>query len=282
VSDLEVDPTGKMLRIATITPNVSALRQGKYQWSTVGTPENGVWTDLSISQVTPPGQVTGNQSVLQNWIMPTGPIGTYQFRVYYEAASGLSACLSDVEILTITGTVLAIPKLLSFTGASVSTGVKLSWTMEKDDEVNKYEIMKADENGIFRTIAIWMPQGTTIQVSYNYNDLSAITRGSYQLKIIGTTGETNYSNVITVKKIPSKTLEIELSPNPVVNMLKIILHGSLLTGKEKIVVKDIMGRVVTVPCNSSTLDVSRLSSGIYYLTVMDKNNNILTTTFIKQ
>jgi hypothetical protein len=284
VSDLEVDPSGKMLRIGSITVNVSALRQGKYQYSTVGT-QGGVWTDLALGQVTPPGQVTGNQSTLQNWITPTGPIGTWQFRVYYAAVpgSGLSTCLSDVEILTITGTVLATPKLLSFTGTTVASGVKFNWTLERDDEVGHYEIQKVDENNVFKTIALWLnPKNLTSNVNYEYVDqLYSSLGGAYRLKIIAKNGEVGYSNVVVVKKTPPNTLEVIAYPNPVIDRLDIRINGGPITNKDVITIKSILGQSVLGSCNSSHINVSTLPQGVYILSII-RNGETQTTRFIKQ
>lgn len=90
---------------------------------------------------------------------------------------------------------------------------------------------------------------------------------------------------VTVLSMPS---QVTLSPNPAINMVN-IQYTSNATGKSAIKVYDMSGRVIkSIPFNKAdgayrhNLDISQLTSGVYYVQVQTGNTVELQSKFVKK
>ncbi len=256
---------------------------GKWQYDDLNV-IGETWIDLQSNQTVGNAAVSGNQSVLQNWIKPFLPIGTFQYRIQYPdgSASG-GECFSDVVTLTISG---ALPvRLLSFaTTITADAKVQISWQVELDTDADWYHIERSQDGTNFRTIDMVMPLNQSGAVSYAFTDATA-TKGStyyYRLKMINKNGAVEYSKTAIVR-MTERSNGVSVLPNPVVDQLTIRLNGKQLTPTDVIRILDMSGRVVlqTKPVNG-TISTDWINPGTYVLEITSADGTKRTTKLIKQ
>jgi hypothetical protein len=100
------------------------------------------------------------------------------------------------------------------------------------------------------------------------------------LKQIDKNGRFTYSNIIAVNPSNNNINSVKAYPNPVTNHLNLLIHATR-NNKAALMITDITGRIVlhqqleVIKGNQNKLvDVSQLTAGSYYLTVLLNNEKI--------
>ncbi len=135
----------------------------------------------------------------------------------------------------------------------------LSWQIQTDEKMNKYEVWRSDDGRSFYKLTEFT---ATSSASYAYNDVNAI-RGSvyYYVKAIKKDGA--YYNSATVK-LNDEDIWLSISPNPARNSFAITLPSSVT--HFTLVVKDLAGNSVIhnrVTGNYKLVNISFLPAGVY-------------------
>jgi uncharacterized protein (DUF1501 family) len=108
--------------------------------------------------------------------------------------------------------------ILSFTGVWKETKITLTWQVNNETKVQRYEVEKSTSPTTgFVKIASVNGLNTAGPHSYNHDDTNiAQTIYYYRLKIYDVTGAFKYSDIITLRKnAPVKGMFIKVYPNPV-------------------------------------------------------------------
>ncbi len=103
------------------------------------------------------------------------------------------------------------------------------------------------------------------------------TRGTFIIDRIIFSSEDTLSGALATENIEIEDANLTLSPNPVNDMLTIRSSSNI----EKVEIYNLLGQRVLSE-NTSTIDVSSLSKGIYVSKVYLENDSISTKKFIKQ
>lgn len=132
------------------------------------------------------------------------------------------------------------------------------------------------------TTSITVTGLTLIQSQKYYISLQSENFATMRSSILTTDGQVYYNNVATAVKEMKDDAELNVFPNPNNGQFE-IMYSSLSNLKTKIKVLDVLGKVVyqTELSNSKTMiDLNTQSAGIYYVVLVNENNNQITKKII--
>ena len=183
-----------------------------------------------------------------------GESGTYQ------GCDGSPNMLIDLSTLPL--------KFSEFKATKQNSNVLLKWKTENEVNVNKIELERSSD-GIGFTKIVTVPAKNQAANDYSYNDnLNNITCNNamyYRLKQIDLDGNYKYSSVVSVSCSGKKLITI--SPNPASSSLSFkadnVNEISMVNMTGQVVYKQNAGNN-----NLHTIDVSKLSPGIYMLSLL--------------
>lgn len=205
---------------------------------------------------------------------------TITIRLYFSCGSsstGRYAKVKDVMAKGVSNAAVPVT-LLSFNAANETNQVKLAWTTT--NEINTaYFTIERSNNGITFNQLGNVNAGNN---NYSFIDVNPINDiNYYRLKIIDKDGSFTYSKIITINSKLKGSISI--FPNPVTNDLT-VTH---LTAKSNSTVtitgvdgKQLLSQKLVSGTTQSTIDVSKLNSGLYILTI--NNSDVHTIKFIKK
>ena len=120
--------------------------------------------------------------------------------------------------------------------------------------------------------------------SYRYTDSKPMPgRNYYRLQLYNAEGEYVYSKIVSAVVESTSAFAIELYPNPASDVLKINMHGDQ-QGKARITLNTVQGHVladVVATGSYATIDISKLSPGIYFIKYQDERRQ-QTVKFVKR
>lgn len=182
------------------------------------------------------------------------------------------------------GSVAAIPLPVNFIGFDAKKeagGVRLTWKVAGEENVNRYEVERSTDGRIFTTLAR-VP--TSKHDVYTYVDASAGSTAYYRIKNVDNDGKFKYSGIARIANGVS-SIVITAFPQPVVSRLT-LQHPSIRTGA-LITVSTADGRVVSTvkPVAGSMqtyLDMSKLQKGLYVVRLTDGDGAAETLKVVKQ
>ncbi len=163
--------------------------------------------------------------------------------------------------------------LLSFNGDRRNNEVLLKWQVSNEINMNGYEIERADNDGIFKTIAIVKAINSLKTEVYSVTDKNAFINAStvqYRLKQIDHDGSVKYSTIITIKS--SATVSNILFSNPFTGALTVQFSLSI-PEKVSMNLYEIHGRLVAAERPA----LFSISSNIIYL---NSTQNINAGTYL--
>lgn len=183
------------------------------------------------------------------------------------------------------GTACTSPSVLS-TSLITANKATLNWNVVPG--VLQYQISyKATAAGT------WTDIYTTAQ-QYMLTGLSAATNYEWKIKGQCAAGWKDFTSSMIFTTLSLKeddkenaTKEINIYPNPVSDLLSFTVPASI-SGEINVRIIDLMGRVMEqqtlqMPVNGSTvqMDMSKMASGVYLLSITDISNVVITQKFIK-
>jgi hypothetical protein len=238
----------------------SNLRVGKYP----GTSNNG--TGL-------PGSYTSGTTIIDpadNDIVWNATYNRWEVTVDVTGFSGFIIQTSAI----------ALPlNLLSFTGQLNNNDVSLQW--QTSDEINHsyFEVERSADGQTYTAVGRIAATGNNGNLVQNYSWVDAgagllnAAKLFYRLKMVSTTGEVEYSSVVTIK-LKSTSPVVEVSPNPFTSSINISLQMPE-AARLNISISDITGKLlmsenVTVPKGLTihpVTGINNLTQGLYILSV---------------
>ena len=93
-----------------------------------------------------------------------------------------------------------------------------------------------------------------------------------------------HSNILTtIKDKQKQTLELNLYPNPVTNLLNIVIENYRVTSNSCIDIYDMQGKMVkriTIINSENAISIDDLAPGQYILNLVDRSKKVANKTFI--
>jgi trimeric autotransporter adhesin len=197
--------------------------------------------------------------------------GSISWSIAYNSGNGTATLLVNSVVLPI--------ELLTFDGKVQGENVLLNWKTALEDNVKNFDIERS-ENGIdFRRIGMASPKGSNS--NYDFLDENNLGKNNYyRLKINDLDNSFAYSNIIVVNIAKAKK-EIRIYPTLVTDVVNI--EYDIDTKIEQIQVIDAAGKLVySFENTGNQIDLSELSSGMYFVQIKSADNSVFVGKIVKQ
>lgn len=177
--------------------------------------------------------------------------------------------------------------ILSFTGTKEPAYNKLQWTASCTNPVN-FTVQRSTDGIQFSDIAIVDAAPMDCNNPFYYNDHDVASgQYYYRLKTQELNGPVVFSNTVFINRNGEDMAHMEFVPNPVSGATANLQVNATKATTFALLITDASGRVVmkkNIPVSAGTtqqqLDVSNISSGVYYLTYTDEQKRT-TIKFVK-
>jgi len=127
--------------------------------------------------------------------------------------------------------------------------------------------------------------GICDESSLTSTTLEGLSVGCYQLTITNPNGCAATTDTFCIQEMPTSVSDVyfesvQIYPNPAND----VLHIKYIEGKipEEIVLKNVFGSAIARYSFTSSIDVSTLQSGMYFITIYDENHTITKTITIQR
>ncbi|HCW08026.1 MAG TPA: hypothetical protein DGG95_11755, partial [Cytophagales bacterium] len=176
-----------------------------------------------------------------------------------------------VEPITTNPTVPNRPSHLK--GTINGNQLQLSWQDNSANEDGFKLYRSTSSNGVFSLVGTYAPNATQATLTRNPADPTYV----YQIISFNSAGTSDLSNLLasfdSVTDIKEMRSDISIFPNPSNGKFSILTQGAAC---EFIVVRNSLGQIVhqQVMTGETTLDLSELSRGVYFLTITTGHSNI--------
>lgn len=180
-------------------------------------------------------------------------------------------------IVTIAEPVALGIKLASFEAVKVEDEAHLTWNTLNTANASHFEIERSSDAKNFEFKGkVLAPVNSTENVEYNYWDKKPMAgKNYYRLKMVSLDGRFEYSEVRLVNF--NNDNSISLYPNPAKDYIIVDL-GAAATNVQSIIITDALGKEImtrSVSAATISINLNNLSSGIYFVKLLDKNNNLI-------
>lgn len=188
--------------------------------------------------------------------------------------------IDDLKVIKSTTPLVTLPvHFISFTGRlQADKTVRLEWRAIADDQHDYFEVERSANGTDFVSIG----RGPATAPYWKIDPSPSIGNNYYRIRQFDKDGRTSYSNVITIFYDPAK-FSIAAYPNPVQDRLTVRI-GSLHPERYTVTATDMAGRIVYseqlltgTSGGEVTIDVRKLASQLYVLTVKNGRQEIVLT-----
>ncbi len=243
----------------TITPNNGGLITASgVVVSTIANPDLTTADAIITTENATSGSFESNLSNLT--------AGTKYYVRAYATIAGIP--IYGVQVSFTTETVLPVT-LISFNAQAGKSGVTLKWITTSERNVKGFQVERSITNSGFAAVSGIVTPGVG---TYSFLDNTVISGGYYyRLKTLDNNGVVKYSNIIYVSLQPVDLL-VRAYPNPATNKINVLHQAATRGGMIKVLyVNGSVGIAKSLtPGNTlTTLDVSALSPGVYFIELND-------------
>ncbi|HTI09462.1 MAG TPA: T9SS type A sorting domain-containing protein [Puia sp.] len=171
----------------------------------------------------------------------------------------------------------------SFTVTADGDQAHLSWTTLQESNTSHFTIQRSTDGVNFAPIGTVTAKGNSSSVSsYSFTDVNPNLQGFdyYRLAETDLDGKSNFSLVRVVNFGKGKAVIVQTSPNPVRDMLNIVVQEDNIT----ILLNDMSGKVVKtmrLAQGFHQTSLSDLPGGVYQLTIVQGQNKIDSRQILK-
>lgn len=246
-----------------------------------------------ITYVWSPATALSNPNIA-NPIMGNTASGTYNYTV--TVSNGPCSVSVPLQV-TVQPCVLPVEELRASVLLKNENGfyVEVDWSTAKEVNTKNYQVQRrySDETD-FTTLQTTPAAGNSETAqAYNYtdNNLRPITAAQtiyYRIRVIDLNGDEHFSEMMNVKLSPSaEKASFTVYPNPTKEILNVSFDTNQMEDESvQFFIADNAGRVVQsvmhpISARNVALNVSSLSAGTYFLTVVTANGNKSFVRFVK-
>ena len=182
---------------------------------------------------------------------------------------------------------------VTFTGFDVKptgSGAMISWTATDINNHDYFAVERSLNGTDFQEIHRNNEDMNGVsQRSFNVEDPTFPETGIvyYRVKQCDVNGSCRYTDVKSIQR-DNRDQITQIFPQPASDMIT-IRYFAISAGSATVTVTDIHGKIVTVRTRnlskgeqSIPLDISKLSNGVYLVTITDRNNNKVSERFVRQ
>lgn len=193
-------------------------------------------------------------------------------------ANTASNSYNDFSAFIVTRTGAVLPVLIHAVAASLRAGkATVSWNVSSETSIAKYEIEKSSDRIRFSSVGSVNAEQRN---NYSFTDPANIIAVTYyRLKIISTSGEIKYSEIVVVK--PGNNIAVNIFPNPASEFINV----SGLKNNSIIRISAATGHLLMQQNTSAqflNMNIVSLKPGTYVLEVFNDGKRTSSNTFVKQ
>ncbi len=175
---------------------------------------------------------------------------------------------------TINGTSTLPVTLTNFTATCNNKNTLLEWTTGSEENNSHFIVERSNNAQTWKAVAQIKGAGSsTAQQTYRYSEESTGAKQYYRLRQVDYNGKETISSVVTVQCSPAAVSVVRVYPNPVQD----IMHVTGITEKTSFHLMNTYGQVVKqglLTQQVTTVNVSALPSGLYYLKLQGREEQI--------
>ena len=253
------------------------ILNNRYNWQYLKANGNVAPSPVNAASISIPGMANGNYTVLfyststgdQLSTLPvTVANGTLQF--------ALPSIAWDVAFRAAENSTLPL-KLTSFKGERKGTANLLFIDIASSENVQTVYLERAANPANFKMLSKLNIQLNGNAVKHNYTDVSPLPGANfYRLRIVDKDGRETFSGIV---KLSDNTIAFSVQPNPFKDYVTIQMQAGILA----ITITDQLGKQVyrktlqSQAGQSESIDLSKLSKGVYYVAVVDNKGKVAGT-----
>lgn len=181
----------------------------------------------------------------------------------------------------------ALPVELLYFNATVQAQISiLTWATATEENNAYFDIERSTDGMYFETIGQVKGKGTTYQIQeYSFVDESPVNgENYYRLRQMDFDGESEYHKIAIVTITNDLKNNITIMPINVSDQLNILFNEIIDTKVETSIItlhgQIVKSTIINKNENHHTIDVSELSTGLYFIR-MNVDNTIITKKFMK-
>ena len=172
-------------------------------------------------------------------------------------------------------------ELANFNATMLLTEVELTWETASESNNDYFSVERSDNCTLWEEIAKINGAGnSTTLLTYRYMDKQPLKSASYyRLRQTDNNGQFSYSHVISINNSTTSASDINVYPNPTMNVVTLERKHSAF---DTILVYDVYGRNITSVLNfvevsehKVIIDLSNLDSGVYSIQTLNTVNRIV-------
>ncbi|MEO7047833.1 MAG: T9SS type A sorting domain-containing protein, partial [Ferruginibacter sp.] len=174
--------------------------------------------------------------------------------------------------------------LVDFTATkNTDDNVAIKWNVEQQLNLKNYIIERSTDGVSFTAIGT-VPANSLSSAGYSFIDAHpAPGINYYRLRITNANESFSYSKIANISLLAKAKLWI--SPNPVSGVFTI--HFNNATTVKQIYITDAAGKIIkeinpNISNGSTNVDASAFAKGVYFIKMIDADNNFTTQKIIKQ
>lgn len=213
----------------------------------------------------------------------TGFVGIDTFYYYISDVNGNPSNIAMV-IVNITTDAPNEPLaviLVSFEAVKVDNQAHLTWVTSSTNSASHFEVERSADGKTFEFKGkVAAPAQSHENTSYSYWDTKPLSgKNYYRLKLVSLNGDADYSEIRSVNF--GANTNVNIYPNPATSYIIVDL-GQQSTELNAIQIFDAAGNEVLetkISGSSNTIELNSLSSGIYFIRLVDKDNKLKDTSY---
>ncbi|MGG9963429.1 GEVED domain-containing protein [Ferruginibacter sp. SUN106] len=283
-------PTGGTIPAGTVTTAVSGT---DFEDGILGNSNTIVITNLPTNAtvyyngiaVTANQQITGfNPALLSYTGITLGSTSVTLKYAFLDAAGKQDPTPADYTLNWLQPLPITLE---SFTATKENNKVRLLWKTLTEQNVSKFVLEYSTNGATFTAIAeVTAKNSNSMPVSYSWLHNNAVAGNNYyKLKMVDVDGKYMYSNTNLIKISNAGEPIIMVYPNPVQNVLTILLPKpgtagttlNIYSNEGKLVYAKATGNVQTIP-----LQVHSFATGIYYIRIIENGKALYDAKFVKR
>ncbi len=168
--------------------------------------------------------------------------------------------------------------VVTFNGEKVGNYNRLHWTIDNEEEVAEYRLIRSEDGIQSEELATQNPLG---QTAYSLTDTEPYARTYYRLKIIKADATFEYTNWVLLERQPINDNTVKIYPNPTEGAL-VIDFWSEQKSTLNLRIIDVLGRELIkqtintkIGQNHYNLNINDLPTAVYVLTMGDGTQRVV-------
>jgi Secretion system C-terminal sorting domain len=226
-------------------------------------------------------KTTNTCATSSNTIEPGALLTHFDDDLYNVTDSFVTVTTPSFSTFFLHGGSIALPVSFSdIRGAITGSTNTIYWTTATEYNNQKFVIERSTDGSNFINIGDVATRAvngnSSTALSYNFVDaVPYMGKAFYRLQMVETSGRTNYSQIITLRRGQGKIEIVDVRPNPTTGMLYFNVLGT--SNRINIIVRDLSGKQVLsksfIQNGNFSIDINTVSSGMYILEAIDTKTN---------